>query len=779
MKNKLLATMLLLSLLLGNPGQASAETGSGSTITESRITEKDAFIDIGANEATVTFGELGFQETSLVSPFDSTRVLFSLPANWRLSPGGEVQLEYEVTLTGADVDLVGTNQNPYGGSLVISFNNELVDTIPLDGLGPQTVQLTLPPAAVETRRQDGRHELVIALSAQSSCIYNIRAVVVVRPTSSLRLPFEVSSPDLNLSRLPAPFYLRNALLPDRTLVVVPDEPDVQELQAALNVMSGFGSLVGDVFDFGLVTAGELTEAALAESNLVFVGRPEQFDVLSNVPFPLALENNTFTNLPPESAEDGILEMAISPWNESKAVLLVSGTSTEAVTKAAQAVSSGRVLVYENPAVSYVSSVQMLSESLPVVQDFTLQSLGYQTETLSGIGVDSVQYSFNASKEQLNSRDGTIDLMYNHSGLVDYGLSSFTVELNNQPIASTAFSKESEQLTTLQIKIPPGLLRYGENRLQVSARMFATTSCDSTGFSDPWLAISDQSSIHLPATATETTAPWLMDLKFYPDLFTTYSDLGDVAFVLPRANPSTWKVAAQLAYQLGDAATPLISNLQAVYADDVPQAVLDENSLIVIGRASAVPFISEVNAQLPAPFDLETDTASESNMQVVYRIPSGMSVGYLELINSPYNPEKTILVLAGNTDDGLIMAGNALLQSTLRSQLTGVFAVTNGTQIATGSASSTFSAVGTLVPPQDAVVATPLPATTNVASPLAAPGWLIPVLIGSGIAILLIIVLVIISAFARNREPAAQSLANMTNGNNGHSHPHPEEDEHTR
>ena len=768
MKNKFIPILILLGLLLGKAAQVHAWTA-----TEAAITERNALMQVGENEALVTFGELGFQETSLVSPFDSTRVLFSIPANWRLAPGGEVQLDFDVTLTGADAGLVGTEQSPYGGSLVVTFNDVLVSTIALSELGGRSETLTLPAESLVAVRQDGRHQLTISLSAQFSCLYNIRALVVIKPTSTFKLPFEVSSPVLDLSRLPAPFHLRDALLPDRTVVVVPDEPDVKELQAALDVMAGFGSLVGEAFDLGLVTAGELTETVLAESNLIFVGMPGQFDLLGNISFPLAVENNQFTNLPAESETDGVIQMAVSPWNESKTALLVGGNSTEAVIKAAQAVSSGRILIYENPALAYVAEVQPLSRTLPVVEDFTLQSLGYVTETLSGIGVNSVQYSFNASKEQLNSSDGTINLIYYHSGLLDYGLSSFSVEINNQVISSTVFSKESEQLSTLLIKIPPGLLRFGENRMTVSARLFAVTSCDSTGFSNPWLTISDQSSLHLPVNPNpNATNPWLLDLKLYPGLFTTSSDLGDVAFVLPKSNPSTWKIAGQLAYQLGRTANPLISNLEAVYAEDVPQTVLAEKSLIVIGRASTVPFLSQINDRLPAPFDLQTDTASESDMQVVYRIPSGMSVGYLQLLNSPFNIERPILVLAGNTEAGLAMAGNALVVNELRSQLTGVFAVTNGTQIATANASSTFSAVGTLVPSGQAVVTTPFPVSSSVPTSLAPPGWLRPVLIASGIAILLIIVLVIVSAFSRRREIAAAQVFNSAGKSNGNSHNHP-------
>lgn len=770
MKNKIIAMMILLGLMFGSPLNVLAQVSGAESLSE-----QASLIEVGTNEATVTFAELGFRETSLVSPFDSTRVLFSIPANWRLAPGGEVQLDYDVTLSGADAGLI-ESQNPYGGTLSVTFNGQLVTTISLKDLGTHTMQFTLPPNGLTSVRQDGRHELTISLDAQFSCLYNIRAIIVIKPTSTFKLPFEVSAPELNLSRLPAPFHLRNALVPDSTLLVVPNDPDIKELQAALNVMSGFGSLVGENFDFGLVTANELTDDIRAASNLIFVGRLEQLDLLSDIKFPLTVENKKFVNLPAESEADGVIEMAISPWNESKVVLLISGNSLEAVVKSAQAISSGRVLIYENPALAYVADVQPLSDSIPVIEDFTLQSLGYKNETLSGLGLNSVQYLFNASKEQLTSKDAYIDLIYYHSGLLDYGFSSFSVELNNEVISSTAFSKESEQLSTMQVKIPPGLLRFGENRLTVSARMLTTTSCDVTGFSDPWLTISDQSNIHLPATTgVDSNIPSLLDLKFFPNLFMTHSDLGDVAFILPKSAPSTWKIAGQMAYELGRNSNPLISNLEAVYADSVPQQVLDENSLIMIGKSSTIPLLSQINNQLPAPFDIASDTANESNMQVIYRIPQGMSVGYLELLASPFNVEKPILVLAGNSDDGLVMAGNALLLNELRSQLTGVFAVTNGTQIATGSASSAFSAVGTLVPPESSVITTPLPATSRAPAALAPPSWLLPLLVISGIAILLIIGWVIVNAFSGKRGVSERAF-NPVSKRNGTPHPDLEEDE---
>src|SRR4026208_2390204 len=128
MKNKIIAMMILLGLMLGSPLNVLAKVSR-----EESSREPAGFIEVGANEATVTFAGWGFRETSLVSPFDSTRVLFSVPANWRLAPGGEVQLDYDVTLSGADAGLIGS-QNPYGGTLTVDFNNQLVTTISLKEL---------------------------------------------------------------------------------------------------------------------------------------------------------------------------------------------------------------------------------------------------------------------------------------------------------------------------------------------------------------------------------------------------------------------------------------------------------------------------------------------------------------------------------------------------------------------------------------------------------------------------------------------------------------------
>lgn len=748
MKNKIFIILVILVLLASIPLNVSAQTGSPTPTPGG-----PGLPTVAGDTATVTFAQLGFRNDTLSSPYDTTRLLFSVPPNWRLKLGAQVVIDYEIVFSGTDIAKLVNGTNPFGGVVTISFNKKIIGTIPLDKAGSNTVQFQLPADSLAVVREDGRHQLNFTLNTQFTCYYDLRAKVTIKTSSLFVLPFDISAPVLDLGKLPAPFHLDNAMLPEHTVVAYPDSATTGEVQSALNIMAGFGSMIGDTTDFNMVNSGALSEDDLKSNNLIFVGKPGGFNLLSKVNFPLAVANGNFTNLPATSANDGVLQMAPSPWNPDKVVMLVSGNSDDAVARAAFAASSGRVFTYGNPTLSYVSNVQLLGKTIPTVEDFTLKQLGYQTVTSSGVGLLSVDYVFSVSNSQVTSKDGYIDLVYYHSGLLDYGQSSLSVSLNNQVINGTAFTKDTEKLSTLRISIPTGLLRFGQNHLVVGARMLIFDFCDTSGFSTPWLTISDQTLIHIPVgQAPGLVSQSALDLKSFPSLFTTHSDLGDLGFVLAKANNDSFIIAGKLAYNFGVVASPGLPNIAAAFADAVPDDIKNNRSMIVIGKASVLPFVKEINDRLPAPFDFNDNTASEKNMQISYRIPAGVSVGYVELAGSPYNPAKSILVLAGNTDQGVNMAGDALLVPDLAYQLAGLFAVSNGKKIATSVTPTDFSVVGKAVPEAVPTVNLPLIPTPAAGIKSALPAWLLPFLGFSVLAIVVILIYVLATALMRRRSP---------------------------
>ncbi|NJO84375.1 MAG: hypothetical protein HC828_17420, partial [Blastochloris sp.] len=103
-------------------------------------------------------------------------------------------------------------------------------------------------------------------------------------------------------------------------------------------------------------------------------------------------------------------------------------------------------------------------------------------------------------------------------------------------------------------------------------------------------------------------------------------------------------------------------------------------LLIVGRASKLPIMSELNDLLPASFENGSDIATEKNSRVIYRVPPGTDLGYVQLIQSPWNPERAVLTVLGSSDQGLEWAGAALWKAGLRSKLLGSFAAVKDEQV---------------------------------------------------------------------------------------------------
>lgn len=751
---KIVVVSYLLAIIFMLPLHASAQ--DIQPISKVEDTSGDSTSIIGDNEANLTFEDLGYMDVTLQSPFDSTRFRFSTPPNWLLIPTGEVVLEYEVFSSGEDYFLLGESITNYVGEMLVSFNEQEIGSIQLSENGFQKTRLQIPEEALIATRYDGRHELAISLLAGISCDYDIRTTIVIKSISQISLPFESIPPVLNLAELPFPFYLRDSVVQDQTLFVLPDDPEPKEFQAALNVNAGFGSMTRSDFTYKLIPERQLDAEMLTSSNLVFVGQPGKFNSLSDVGFSFPVSGDKLIGLGTESAEDGVVQLALSPWNENKVILLVSGNTVEAVNKAAQAVSSGDIFVSNDPTAVLVAEVRNLPGNVAAIVDFTLHDLGYDSVTMSGLGDDSKDFSFFLAKEQVGTQEGYIDLKYFHSGLLDFGGSSMVVKINNEIVASEIFNENSNQLTTLRIDIPSGVLRFGENRLVVSANLLPHDSCDVTGFGEYYLTIDKGTQFHIPLVKAEDLQPPLyIDLQLFPEVFMKESDLGNVAFVVPNNSLVSWDIASQLAYSLGDSINPSISNLSFAFADNVPHEILEGKDLILIGRGSQLPLLSDINDELPAPFDFETDTASEQQMQVIYRLPPGVKIGYLEILKSPFELNHSMLIVAGNTEEGVELAGKALTFTELKRQLAGLFAATNGVQVVSsrvftplGLNEDQVSITGELVPEAEEVIAVQVPELAS--PPVERPSWLTSFITVSIIAIVVILVIALIVGIRRTR-----------------------------
>lgn len=705
------------------------------------ITTKD--IDSFGNE--FAFSLFNYSEQSLLSPYDEESYDFGFPDEWALAGSAYLHLDLGVFFERPDVVSGDTGdlflENIPGGLLRIAFNGETLTTLVMDSQGEHTFTIPIPAPAFDLVAEDGRHEVFIELIADEYCLYGFETTVIVRPTSRILFPHQANEIAADLSLLPRPFFQNDSFWLNDAFLVVPDNPTSEELNAAMAVAAGFGRMTGGDLQLTLRPIGQLTAEERDINHLILVGEAAKFPGVGNLPAAVNEMTNSYPN-------DGVIYLGASPWNSTKSILLVSGASGQGVVKAGQAISTGALIGSVEPNLALVEAISSEASATSVPAKRLLTDLGYDNITMRGISTINRDILFYVPPGQTASDNAYFFLNFTHSTLLDYQRSGLLVTLNGEPIGSARFSDETAQGGEMQARIPKQMLRAGSNTLTLSALLLPRHICDAAIFGNHWFTALSDSFLQLPLLPmADNLTGRLLDLSLYPDAFALSPSEGSVAFVFPSNDPVAWNAASKVAFNIGDQTNWSLAEMESAFADNISDEIRQTHDLMIFGRASSLPIISELGDALPAPFDVGSDLPREQNVQVSYRVPAGRSVGMIELIRSPWNSERAILAVLGNSDDGVLWSSAALAVPELRGNLTGDFAIVQNQQIITSDSRLVGGGSdGTL----DETVL--LPELGDVSGAVAAPRpvWVLPVMAGTVILLVLIILIAAFSSWRRRR-----------------------------
>jgi hypothetical protein len=623
-------------------------------------------------ENMITFNQLGYQDQTLHGPLDTTDFYFSLPEYWTMT--GDAELELDLQIFG-NVANEGLTSMPVSPTLAIYLNDTLIEESVLTESGPVIRNFSLPQQVFQEQGRDGRHQLRLFLHEGGACDSGVaadaaQAMVRVRSSSRMIVPHEVGLPPTNLGFFPRPIYQRS-FMPDQALIVVPDSPSSAEMQAALSVAAGLGNLTDGKLSLSLINEAGLNDQMRAENHLIVTGRADNLVILGSLPL-VTPTGPAGLNVPGADVDAGILQMVNSPWNDLNVVLVISGNTDKGVAQAGQAVSTGSIQPGTPPNLSVVTAVQPQTPQTGLPQtDRSFQALGYRSETLRGPGSDSVNYSFSVPPGLSPSGEAYIDLAFANSTQLDYEQSGISVLLNDDLIGSVSLSDRSNSQTYERVKLPNSAVRNGLNDLKIQARLIPASPC--LDGDDTWLVVQPETIINLPLGQTGLrNNP--VSLVTYPEPFTLDQQLNNTTFVLPAQNVAAWQAAAQLAFDMGDRTDAKMANLKVVIGDTVPTDMRPQSDVIMIGQVGELLLLDEIGDTLPVDFDLEASELAGEYMPVAYQPVDGLHPGYLLLSKSLWNPDRAILTILADSDQGLSNASEALILPELRNQLMGNFAI---------------------------------------------------------------------------------------------------------
>lgn len=715
---------------------------------------------LSAGPTTIPFNLLGLTDTVMQGPYATIRVVFGTPANWAFQSSSELQLILTSQLA-TDASLAVADGAYIGGTMTVTLDKKAIAILPLIAGKNVPYNIPIQPDALLSPYSDGHHELSLFLDSGIDCRYTYhRTSVIVSETSQFIFQYTEQAPSTDLTALPRPLYQRNSIFPVTADIVVPDAPSVQEMQAALITVASFGRMSSGNLPITLIPFSQVTPDLQTNSNLILVGKAASLATfIQGVNLPTPLTNNTF-NPQGMQAEDGILEMAVSPWNGARSVLVVSGNTDAGVVKAAQALSNNNIQTGKVNSVAVVSDVAPLDlnanqqNSALLPQDtFTFTELGYSPVTLSGQGILDDFVAFSIPPGKVANGDTYLDLTFNNSPQLDFTSSGLTVFVNGHLIGGAVLSLKTTSTVTQRFPIPLSVLMPGSNQLKIEADLVPTTQCSSLNLSNLWLTILPESVLHMPLQPAPVGLTTVQELSQYPYPFANEPTLSNLAFVIAKSDPAAWNDTAQIAFWLGRQASGSIIDFTLAYDGEINDQVRQNHDMIVVGLPTNLKLLTDISKSLPASFDPNSNVATLKGQQVTYRFPANTDLGYLELLPSPWNSSYTILSVFGSTPDGIKLASTALTNPSQNSQLKGNLAIIANKTITsvdtrtglglsglTGNTNSTPQ----VSPPQDISTTAPSLNSSRI--------W-IPVAIG--FLIILIIIVIITTMILSRREKSSQ------------------------
>lgn len=685
---KLLYTFATLLLLLATSSSILVKPAAA-------LLEKDPktlMLEYGEQDGTVnfTFAQLGEDNIQLRSPLDAYEINFSLPYRWVAQPGEGTYLDLAYNLTILQdssylSEVVIAEQLPH---LEIYLDNVLIyGFTPSIGFG-QVERIPIPVGVLNSSSSN-THNLRMFYFRDNDCDDFLSSVLEINSLTSIGLTYEVVSPLLSLAQFPRPM-VQDSFFGEHLYLVLPDEASASDLATAAVVSAAVGDQGRGIVEITTLYASEAVSDVLGNRNVIAIGQPDTNSFIAQAYSKQSLSTGLDSSgnlVAPGGAlvsEDaGVLQMFSPAENRDLIYLLVTGATSQAVEKAAYALSSA------DPQYGLVGDWavidQIYANVLPASDDdqsstMLFDDLGYNDTEYYGIGTRSDTFTFYIPHTWELTYSPSVTISYAHSSMLSATNSLINLELNGKLVGSVPISVDAlgEVQTTVQLR--PEDFNTGEkNRLRITPIMDINRGCERYDTNLTWLRIHGESYLNLPHRIVDSGED---GLSFTNPFFYLLSspDVNQIVFHLPEDFSKTeLNGLVQVAQLLGQERR--FSNQSfAVSFDQVLPDTYSESHVIAIGTPVESPIIQEYNDLLPQSFVPGENTLRQVVGNVEYILANDFSVGVIEVIPSPLNPSRGMSVITGTTDEGLAWALRAMSDPDLMRRLSGDLAFVSDQEV---------------------------------------------------------------------------------------------------
>jgi len=600
--------------------------------------------------------------------YDEARLRFTRPRNWEAK---NIQVSLRFRHSPA---LYATRSN-----LTVLINGVSVGSVPMNKREGEigTAVYQVPASAL----RDNNDIVIAALQNNSpTCTqdpFDPSLWTEILPDSKLVFDFVPKPIQLNFSRYPYPLFDELSLNPNEIAYLLPKSMDEAWLTAIARFQTGLGRLAQfRPIDLRLV---EAAAAVKPGERLVVIGTPKMQPGLQSLKLPLTLQQDRWLDETKKPIADdvGVL-MLTTTADQTGVVLVATGNTPAAVNKAVQfllqprdrQIGTGQTLLVKQLSDVPAPPLRDWPGYLPMQDQFQLKDLQtqghepFQDITTRGADAPPIEFDFRALPDDRFLIGNVLNVRYSYGPQLNPLTSLLEVQLDGLPLAGRKLDDvDGVTRGTFKVDLPADKIKPNSKiqvRFQLDPR--ERRSCNRAVDQQLWGTVHADTQFDLK----RDQGARVPDLKLlqvgYP--FTAPQDLSQTAIVLPQT-PSRAELLLLLEFseRMGRLSRAESVKLNVYRAEQLPTQIRSTHHLVAIGQRSQFPLPEAVKA---TGFNLQTLLGRQRDAANVRTLPD--VEGVVKAIVSPWNGDRVLLMLTGQSDAGITQLQDLFAQDSLFYQL---------------------------------------------------------------------------------------------------------------
>ncbi len=363
-------------------------------------------------------------------------------------------------------------------------------------------------------------------------------------------------------------------------------------------------------------------------------------------------------------EDQVTKHAVikAVTDKGRHYLIVTANNDRLLKRAGRFVAN-QELMTESQQESISLSDQTATESASADLNRETYQLTDQAVQFTGTGHHEGDYYVSLPNDRTNADGSTVSLKLKYSDNLDFKRSLVTVSVNDTLTGSHRLVRGRINGDRLTFKLPRGTALSNSLDVKVAFDL-ALNGANQTADSDsPWVIIEPTSKMTVKSQQSNDLL-----LTNYPTLFIKNETYNHLAVVVPKTlNDQDFKTLSNLFNLIGSYAKLNTGSIQ--FYQHPSKTVLKNSNVIAIGTPKQNPLIKQLNSKLYFKYARSWETF-ESNEKLSLTSSYGHTIGTDQLLRSPYNAKRGLLVVTGATSQATYLASTQLNTASTIQQYTG-------------------------------------------------------------------------------------------------------------